>query len=204
LLPFFILLQIPNNVLPCRPIHIHTTIAWNGWYHVTVHVYGSWLRGDPRGWRARHHREHVEGDYKNPPPAGMYDNLFELSKALMKRDPVRIAAELRQFVADAIAEKLQQDGIEVLIASIDATHLHVLARFPDHNPRHWIGRAKKHASHSVRQHGLRTEEGGLWAKRCHAEPIADRPHELRAFGYILKHVKKGARVWRNDRMKAHG
>jgi hypothetical protein len=42
--------------------------AWNDWYHVVVHVYGSWLRGDPRGWRARHHREHVDGDYKNPPP----------------------------------------------------------------------------------------------------------------------------------------
>jgi len=78
---------------------------WNNWYHVTVHVYGSWLRGDPRGWRARHHREHVDGDYKHPSPKGKYDNLYELSKALMKRDPVRIATELRQFIANAVAEK---------------------------------------------------------------------------------------------------
>jgi len=177
-----------------------TPIApWNNWYHVTVHVYGSWLRGDPRGWRARHHREHVDGDYKNPPPEGKYDNLFELSKALMKRDPVRIATELRQFIANAVAEKLRQDGIEVLIVCVDGKHLHVLTRFPDHNVRHWIGRAKKHASHSVRQEGLRTAEGGLWAKRCHAEPIADRGHQLRVFGYILGHLKKGGRAWRFDR-----
>jgi REP element-mobilizing transposase RayT len=141
----------------------------------------------------------VDGDYKNPPPEGKYDNLFELSKALMKRDPVRIATELRQFIANAVAEKLRQDGIEVLIVCVDGKHLHVLTRFPDHNVRHWIGRAKKHASHSVRQQGLRTAEGGLWAKRCHAEPIADRGHQLRVFGYILGHLKKGGRAWRFDR-----
>src|SRR6185312_10578416 len=102
--------------------HHHTSISkntstqpWNDWYYVTVHVYGSWLRGDPRGWRSRHHREHVEGDYKNPPPPGTYDNLYELSKALMTRDPVKIERELRQFVVDAIAEKLIQDGIKVVI-----------------------------------------------------------------------------------------
>jgi hypothetical protein len=143
--------------------HHHTSISkntstqpWNDWYHVTVHVYGSWLRGDPRGWRSRHHREHVEGDYKNPPPPGTYDNLYELSKALMTRDPVKIERELRQFVVDAITEKLIQDGIEVVIVSVDGKHLHVLARFPDHNVHHWIGRAKKHASHKLRQHALRT------------------------------------------------
>ena len=40
------------------------------WFHVTAHTYGAWLAGDARGFRTRHHREHVEGDYKHPPPAG--------------------------------------------------------------------------------------------------------------------------------------
>jgi hypothetical protein len=175
------------------------TKPWNNWYHVTVHVYGSWLRGDPRGWRARHHREHVDGDYKNPPPPGKYDTLYELSQALMKRDPVRIATHLRQFVVNAIAEKLCQDRIQVLIASLDAKHLHLLARFPDHRVRHWVGRAKKHASHSVRQEGLRSEEGGLWAKQSHPEPIKGRRHQVKVFEYIRDHIKKGARIWRFDR-----
>jgi REP element-mobilizing transposase RayT len=177
------------------------TQPWNDWYHVTIHVYGSWLRGDPRGWRARHHREHVDGDYKNPPPKGKYDNLYALSKALMKRDPVKIGRELRKFVAECIAEKLLQDDIQVLIVSVDAKHVHVLARFPDHNVRHWIGRAKKNASHCVRQQGLRTDEGGLFAKRSHPEPIEDRSHQLNVFGYVLNHSKRGARVWRFDRVE---
>jgi len=173
--------------------------AWNDWYHVTVHVYGSWLRGDPRGWRARHHRELCEGDYKHRPPQGKYDALYELSKALMKRDPVRIATALRQFIANAVAARFIFDGIQVLIVSLDAKHLHILAKFPDHHPTHWVGLAKKHASHLVRQEGLRTEEGGLWAKRCGVKLINDRQHQLNTFEYILDHTKEGAQVWRCDR-----
>src|SRR5438067_13048428 len=99
-----------------NPSHYHTTRKkddekptqpWNNWYHITIHVYGSWLRGDPRGWRSRHHREHVDGDYKNPPPKGKYDNLYELSKALMKRDPVKIQRELRQFESPKSCAKIE-------------------------------------------------------------------------------------------------
>ena len=110
----------------------------------------------------------------------------------MKRDPVKIERELRQFVVAAIAEKLIQDGIEVVILSVDGKHLHVLARFPDHNVRHWIGRAKKHASHKLRQHALRTAEGGLWAKRCHPEPIGDAGHYDNTIDYIRDHAARGA------------
>ena len=56
--------------------------AWNNWFHCTGGTKGTWLRGDPRGWRARHHREHCEGDYKNPPPPGAHRELYELSKRL--------------------------------------------------------------------------------------------------------------------------
>jgi hypothetical protein len=172
---------------------------WNDWYHVIAHAYGSWLRGDPRGFRTRHHREHVDGDYKNPPPKGYFDKLHAQSKSLMTRDAVRIDADLRQFVLDAAVEKLRGDSIELLVASVDAKHLHVLARFPDHRPREWIGRAKKHTSHSARQCGLRQEKGGLWGKRCGVHPVRDRGHQLNTFGYICKHVLQGAVVWRIDR-----
>lgn len=95
-------------------------LPWNHWYHCTTHTYGSWLRGDPRGWRARHHREHVQGDYKKPPSSGKYDALFNYSKSLMKRDPVRIDRELRQFVVDAIVARLIERNIETRIVSLDS------------------------------------------------------------------------------------
>ena len=172
---------------------------WNDWYHIVTHVYGSWLRGDPRGWRSANHREHVVGDYRNTPPKGKYKIMFERSRALMKRDPVSVQTRLRGFVVNAVVEKFQRDEIEILIASMDAKHLHVLGRFRDHQPREWMGRAKKHASHLLRQEGLRIEEGGLWARRSRAQPIRDRAHQLNVFGYILQHAEVGAAIWRFDR-----
>jgi hypothetical protein len=100
---------------------------WNDWYHVTVHTYGSWLRGDPRGWRDRHHQKHADGDYRNPPRPGRYDKLNALSQTLMKRQPERLSDNLRPQVIVAIVEKLHADSVEVLAACIDATHLHILA-----------------------------------------------------------------------------
>ena len=167
---------------------------WMGWYHSTLHTYGSWLRGDPRGWRSRHHREHVDGDYKNPPPRGKYDHLFAYSKSLMKRDPVRIELELRQFVLDAVVERLWRKPIPVAVGSLDGVHLHLLHQCADHNPRHWLGLAKKHSSHLVRQLGL-LPPGGLWGKRSHPEPVTCAAHYERAFDYIRKHALRGAVVY---------
>jgi len=177
-----------------------STGPWNNWFHVTVHVYGSWLRGDPRGWRARHHREHVDGDYKNPPPKGKYDDVYEFSKWLMKRDPIRLEHAIGKFIADLIAYKLELDGCEVLIVSLSAKHLHVLARFPLRNPRIKIGWAKKYATQQLKAHGftvsLSLKQGeGIWAKRSRAEPITNRPHQLEAFNYVRKHKRSGASLW---------
>jgi len=116
----------------------------------------------------------------------------------MPRDPVRLQFDLRSFVVQSIVEKLQRDKIEILAASADANHVHLLARFTDRRPRHWTGRAKKRASHIMRESGLRMEAGGLWAKRTRAEPIKDRKHQLSTFRYILAHASGGAAIWRFD------
>jgi REP element-mobilizing transposase RayT len=114
----------------------------------------------------------------------------------MKREPTKIDQPLRAFVVQAIVDKLQLNGVEVLIASVDAKHLHLLARFSDHQTRHWIGVAKKHVSLLLRQEGLREDAGGLWAKRSRAEPIKDRGHQLSTFRYISAHASRGAALWR--------
>jgi len=170
-----------------------STPPWNDWYHVTANTYGTWFRGDPRGWRARHHREHVDGDYKNPPPKGKYDKLHEYSKRLMKRDPVRIRKELRQIVVDEMVARLRQEGLEVIIGSFDDHHWHGLVKIPDHRVRHYIGLAKKHTSHLLRQLGL-VPPGGIWGKRCKPIPVESRRHQLKVVKYILDHEKRGASI----------
>lgn len=168
---------------------------WNSWFHVTVHTYGSWIRGDPRGWRDRNHEVHVDGDYKRPPEAGTYEKLHAYCKQRMARAPVRIEPSMRLVVLLAIVERLRMERIQVIAVSVDGVHVHILAKFIDWSPIRWVGLAKKHASHVVRQLGLRSEGGGLWAKKSYAKPITNRAHQRRAFHYIVNHRCKGGVVW---------
>ena len=70
--------------------------AWNNWYHVNGNTYGTWLPGDPRGWRERGHKKHVAGDYKSPPPAGSGDGMQRYAKGLMKQPPVHLTHRQRR------------------------------------------------------------------------------------------------------------
>ena len=166
--------------------------AWRGWYHVTGNTYGTWLRGDPRGWRARWHREHVEGDYKDPPARGTFEGLYDRSKRSMKRSPIRLAVDQRRIGGQALVEKLLELEVELLDLSLNDVHYHLLARFPDKRIRWWVGLAKKHASWALSADGLK---GTVWGRKCHPTPIGDREHQLNVFDYIKDHVKQGAWVW---------
>jgi len=135
----------------------------------------------------------------------MYDKLYAQSRRLMKRDPVHVKRELRQFIVDEFVVRLQDQGAEVVVASFDDHHLHVLARFPDRQPRTHMGWAKYHTTKSVKAHGLAVGLGlqlgeGLWAKRGKEKPIANRAHQLEVSRYILKHSRKGGAIWRFDRL----
>ena len=165
------------------------------WYHLTTHTYGVWLQGDPRGFRTRHGEEHVEGDYKNPPPAGTYDERHERNAERPVQDPVTFPRALRPAVAGWVADKLTRCGALVLCVSAGATHVHVLAKMPPgHIPRIWLGRAKKHVSFMLKPPPYNWE-GKVWAVRSKVIPVNGRPHQLRTVDYIGRHVDEGAAVW---------
>lgn len=167
---------------------------WDHWYHVMGHTYGTWLPGDPKGFRTRHHREHVEGDYKNPPRPGIYEGLHEHAKRAMKRDPVLLEWEQRKRALKEIIASLQRHGIPIEIFSLDRIHLHGLVQCTDHEPKHWLGIAKKESSHYGKQTG-HAPKGGLWATGSKCLPVADRAHFENVRDYIRSHSKKGAVIW---------
>ena len=166
--------------------------AWNGWFHIQGHTYGTWLRGDARGWRARNHREHIDGDYKSPPPAGLYGALRKRSKELMKQSAVRLNPPQRCIAGRAMIETLLAIGVQVIAVSVSALHFHLLARFPSTNVRGLAGQAKRRSSWVLGSHGL---PGTVWAKRCGVLPIKNRSHQVNVFRYILAHAGEGAWVW---------
>ena len=163
----------------------------NKWYHVNGNTYGTWLHGNHRGWRSRHGRDHCVGDYKNPPPAGMYDRLEEYSRRIMKSEPVILTVPQRAAACNAMAEKLISCGVTVIALSVGARHYHILAQFPDARVRHWVGLAKKYSSHLLSECGL---PGRVWARKCRPLPIRDRSHQVNTFEYILAHRRQGSCV----------
>ena len=149
------------------------------WYHITVHTYGSWLYGDGRGFRTRHHREHVEGDYKNPPPKGMYERAFERSQSLMKQPPVVVPGHLRPVIGAEFWWRLAGLGAQVIAVSMAGKHLHALAKMPPgETPRKWVGLAKKHTAFVVNDHGWVRQTLGSCAAASGSSPtgaINSRP-----------------------------
>ena len=165
---------------------------WNGWYHVDGNTYGTWLHGDHRGWRTRHHRRHVPYDYKNPPPPEVYEKLEKHSRESMKDAIVFLSQAQRKVACHEMAAKLLSLEVELLAISVDRVHYHILARFPTDHVKHWVGIAKKHSGILMRPHGI---VGGTWAIGCRALPITDREHQVNTFEYIRRHSLKGAVIW---------
>lgn len=163
------------------------------WYHITLSTYGNWLPGDPRGFRTRHHREHVEGDYQSPPSKGTYEKRYKQSKTMLLIPPRKLTKAERKTILHAFVYRLQSKNAVVAALAVGATHVHVIVKYKPADIRGVIGDAKRHAWHVLYRQGT---SGRLWAKRSRAERIRNRPHQLNAVRYVLRHQKSGAAVWR--------
>jgi len=187
--------------------------AWNGWYHLNGNTYGTWVRGDVRGWRARHHREHIEGDYRDPPDPNEHVAERRFSKAHTE-SPVQLSPEARAIARDELVASLIHQHTEVIACTVDDHHFHLLAKFilqqkptgsnpwasETHNQpiyayiRHVTGLAKSRSSRALSSLHL-APEGGVWAKRFKITAITDRKHQLNTFNYISDHGSRGAALW---------
>lgn len=176
---------------------------WNHWFHCTCNTFGTWLPGDPRGWRERHHRQHVNGDYRSPPPKGTGDKLLAQSRRAMTRPPLHLGKPYRATVLRTVVDCLLNDGIEILVAALDDHHLHVLGQFPKHDPRARLGWAKFAATKRVKAEGglAHLPLGvGIWGKRSKALPITDRPHLVNTVNYIAGHARRGAEIYLHPKL----
>lgn len=173
-------------------MNVHDPVSAR-WFHVVFNTYGTWLPGDPRGFRTRHHREHIDGDYKSPPPSGLYEKRHARSACALREVPRRFTKTERRLVVRALVERLVALRLVVAAAAVGREHVHLVLKCPPADVRHVVGLAKKHAWYVLRDHG---HSGLVWARRSRAEPIRDRHHQLNAVNYVLRHADDGAAVWR--------
>lgn len=162
------------------------------WFHVVLTTYGAWLPGDPRGFRTRKHRLHVEGDYKNPPSPDEFRGLQAHARKSMKRDPVTLDDKFKQIASDAIVESLQKQEIVTACTAVAACHAHLLIVLPNSRTRKIIGNAKRHCWHELNNAGW---EQKCWAKRPKFVPVETASHWRNCYRYIIRHVDEGAVVY---------
>ena len=168
------------------------------WFHIILTTYGAWLPEDKRGFRTRHHKEHIEGDYQSPPPPGQYERYKNSSQRPLQQDVVELTAELRPLVGNALRERLELAEGRVLTIAVSSQHLHLQVRLPDGDARNPIGLAKKHAWTLAKLQG---HTGKLLGQRCKIVRIKSRAQQQAVSEYILRHAQQGAWVWseRQDR-----
>lgn len=163
------------------------------WMHVQWSTFGTWLPGDPRGFRNHKHRIHSSGDYTHPPPKGEHAGLRHYAQRVMRQDAVTLSPVLRERLRDEIVCKAVHLGLDPRAMAVCFNHVHLLARFDAGRLGRTVGQLKR--ASSVRVADVRP--GTVWAARCHHVCVNDREQYERVFGYILAHERReGAAVWR--------
>jgi hypothetical protein len=106
---------------------------------VTWTTYGSWLPGDPRGFRTFRGKEYIpppERYAKNGEPIynpAEFADRYAMAKEMVPL-AIRLTAEERQVVCDAIVAELETLQIPLDIIAVASFHIHLIARFG----AHWI------------------------------------------------------------------
>jgi len=161
------------------------------WFHVTFSTYGTWLRGDKRGFRDHDHRIHSSGNYKTPPPEREHALLRDWTRRVMHKPPVHLSKQQRQRAGETIVENLKSKQVDLLAIAVMSDHAHLLANFPVNTARAMIGVAKSDSSRSI---GAQIP-GTVWAKKCLLTRMRDKDHHINTFRYIVNHRSQDAWVW---------
>jgi REP element-mobilizing transposase RayT len=139
-----------------------------------------------------HHRDHVEGDYKNPPPAGIYEAFAIKNRESLKCDEVSLDWSQREAVGKALKSKLDELGVILIAIAASGQHVHLLLKARPKEVRNQVGKAKMHTWFELRKGGWKRK---LWGRRGKFLRVRDRAHQLNVFRYILRHAEQGAWVW---------
>ncbi len=167
------------------------------WWLITWTTYGSWLPGDPRGFRTRRAQEYV------PPPKRYarrgeqaYDAKRYASRYAQARDRTEESAPLtrkqQRIIVPTIIAEIDAIPIVSAIASIGPTHVHWLGRFDEHEIRPTVGRVKAAATRSLNAAGFDGKRP--WSKNCHLESKPTDQVFRSAFVYVRRHIDEGCLI----------
>ena len=171
------------------------------WFHIIWTTYGTWLPGDPRGFRSRDHRIHSSGNVRRPPPPGEHAGLRGYARRTMRGEPVILTPAERGKVLESLLEKIGSIELLTDTLAVSATHVHLLSRCLPGDLDSIISRLRRHASHAMRD----SLPGQVWSRGKHIVELRDNGHAGNIHNYILDHARKeNASVWTRDRNRDAG
>jgi len=177
------------------PRDIITPMADLRWFHTQLWLYGHWLPGDPRGFRADGHKVHSSGDYKHRPPEGEHAGLHRYAKARLTQQPITLAADQRRLVGERLIRWFEIKPPILAAVSVGGVHVHLLCELPDQQRDATVGKAKRYASLESRKRDPELPSK-LFAKKGEPKVVRDFEHFEMAYDYVVdKHAAEGAWTW---------
>jgi|SRR5580700_3082578 hypothetical protein len=166
------------------------------WWLITWGTYGSWLPGDPRGFRTWRRREYV------PPPYGRaesgeatydpsaYAQRNEVARNRLTSNPVSLKLAERRQACSALVAEIATLRIVPAILAVATHHAHFISQFGELEIRPTIGRIKAAATRSFNEASFGLSS--VWAKGCHMESLKSEDDFLTAYRYVEQHRMEGA------------
>ena len=157
------------------------------WFLVTWTTYGSWLPGDSRGFRSRHHKIDVAPPERYSNFTGSYNpiewkKLYGHSKLSCKRE-VQLDRQQREFVERRVSEIAAECGCSVYAVSVGDRHIHLLVSDGKYDLPKVVQRLKGVSSRELADYGL---SGRVWARGYRIRVISPDSLELTK-RYVLQH-----------------
>ena len=149
-------------------------------YFVSFRTYGSWLRGDKRGWT---HRGSAPEDKVQEQNAAIEAH----DMALLKGPRLSLSGAMREEVEGAIRELCRRRGWTLIAIAVLGEHVHMLVRALP-SPEQVLSASKAEATRRLRRLRLVGKRQTVWSGHgstrylsCEAEVEAVR-------GYIEQHI----------------
>jgi REP element-mobilizing transposase RayT len=147
-------------------------------YFITWTTYGTWMPGDPRGWRKR------IGGPQLPCPL-----LENWCKKQMKGDAVLLRQIDRETVDDACREHCQHRGWDLKAVNARSNHVHVVV-IADKNPQKVRDQLKANCTRRLRSQPQPLVQVKTWTKGGDCEVLESDDDLFEAVVYVLEGQEK--------------
>ncbi len=128
-------------------------------YLITFRSYGTWLHGDERGSVDRTHNIY------QTPFIKPNQKWADYNKNLLKNEPVKLTAQMRKVVENAVRETCQIRGWKIYALNARTNHIHTVVAVGAKHPNKVLIALKANATREMRKANCWRSENSPWAEK---------------------------------------